>query len=121
MQNRLLWLLLALVLFAQVGCRQRAVTEMYVEQMAQRNRALEDLVYDFDAENRAMEFEIEDLRRANAQLQGRLQEIQRQSSRPQSDALIVPDSKRKADRPAPLKIPPGEGKSSSDKSKSYNG
>lgn len=121
MQNRLLWLLLALVLFAQVGCRQRAVTEMYVEQMAQRNRALEDLVYDFDAENRAMEFEIEDLRRANAQLQGRLQEIQRQSSRPQSDAMIVPDSKRKADRPAPLKIPPGQGKSSSDKSKTSNG
>ena len=120
-QNRFLWLLLALVLFAQVGCRQRAVTEMYVEQMAQRNRALEDLVYDFDAENRAMEFEIEDLRRANAQLQGRLQEIQRQSNRPQSDALIVPDSKRKADRPAPLKIPPGEGKSSSDKSKTSNG
>ncbi|MFM8261183.1 MAG: hypothetical protein ACKN9S_02805 [Pirellula sp.] len=121
MQNRLLWLTLALVLLAQVGCRQRAVTEMYVEQMAQRNRALEDLVYDFDAENRAMEFEIEDLRRANAQLQGRLQEIQRQSSRPQSDTMIVPDSKRKADRPAPLKIPPSEGKSGSDKSKTSNG
>lgn len=120
-QNRLLWLLLAVVLLAQVGCRQRAVTEMYVEQMAQRNRALEDLVYDFDAENRAMEFEIEDLRRANAQLQGRLQEIQRQSSRPQSDTMIVPDSKRKADRPAPLKIPPSEGKSGSDKSKTSNG
>jgi hypothetical protein len=120
-QNRLLWLLLAVVVLAQLGCRQRAVTEMYVEQMAQRNRALEDLVYDFDAENRAMEFEIEDLRRANAQLQGRLQEIQRQSSRPQSETMIVPDSKRKADRPAPLKIPPSEGKSGSDKSKTSNG
>jgi hypothetical protein len=117
-QNRLLWLLVGLVLVVQLGCRQRAVTELYVEQMAQRNRALEDLVYDFDAENRAMEFEIEDLRRANAQLQGRLQELQRQSSRVQSETIISPDPKRKGDRPAPLKIPPGEAKSSSDKTKS---
>jgi hypothetical protein len=119
-QNRMLWLSFGLVLLGQVGCRQRAVTEMYVEQMAQRNRALEDLVYDFDAENRAMEFEIEDLRRANAQLQGRLQELQRQSSRSPSDTIIGPDPKRKGDRPAPLKIPPGEAKSGSDKIKNPN-
>jgi hypothetical protein len=74
-------MLIGLLSISFTGCRQRAVTELYVEQMAQRNRALEDLVYDFDAENRSMEFEIEDLRRTNAQLQGRLQEIQRQSSR----------------------------------------
>ena len=75
------WMLLGLLLMSFPACRQRAVTELYVEQMAQRNRALEDLVYDFDAENRSMEFELEDLRRTNAQLQGRLQEIQRQTSR----------------------------------------
>jgi len=80
-QRRVLWLCVLVWFAGQVGCRQRAITEMYVEQMAQRNRALEDLVYDFDAENRAMEFEIEDLRRTNAQLQGRLQELQRQSIR----------------------------------------
>ena len=82
--RRLFWILATLMLVGSAGCRQRAVTELYVEQMAQRNRALEDLVYDFDAENRAMEFELEDLRRTNAQLQGRLQELQRQSSRIES-------------------------------------
>lgn len=76
------WCLLCLVvaIFASSGCRQRAITELYIEDMARRNRALEDLVYDFDAENQAMEFELEDLRRTNAQLQGRLQELQRQRS-----------------------------------------
>jgi hypothetical protein len=101
--------------------------------MAQRNRALEDLVYDFDAENRAMEFELEDLRRTNAQLQGRLQELQRQSSRIESSPsdrgpltnrtetnrtekvrpetirpeTARPESKNKNTVPAPLKLPPG--------------
>lgn len=77
------WCLLCLVVVSFVGnsgCRQRAITELYIEDMARRNRALEDLVYDFDAENQAMEFELEDLRRTNAQLQGRLQEQQRQRS-----------------------------------------
>jgi hypothetical protein len=117
------WMLLGLLLMSFPACRQRAVTELYVEQMAQRNRALEDLVYDFDAENRSMEFELEDLRRANAQLQGRLQEIQRQSSRidtspsdrpltirPESQRLETqrPESpKSRSGAPAPLKLPPG--------------
>lgn len=117
------WILLGLLLMSFPACRQRAVTELYVEQMAQRNRALEDLVYDFDAENRSMEFELEDLRRANAQLQGRLQEIQRQSSRidtsPSDRPLTIrpesqkpetqrPESpKSRSGAPAPLKLPPG--------------
>ena len=122
------WMLLGLLLMSFPACRQRAVTELYVEQMAQRNRALEDLVYDFDAENRSMEFELEDLRRANAQLQGRLQEIQRQSSRidtspsdrpltirpePQKSEQQKPETQRpespksRSGAPAPLKLPPG--------------
>jgi hypothetical protein len=122
------WMLLGLLLMSFPACRQRAVTELYVEQMAQRNRALEDLVYDFDAENRSMEFELEDLRRANAQLQGRLQEIQRQSSRidtsPSDRPLTIHPEPRKSEQqkpesqrpespksrsgaPAPLKLPPG--------------
>jgi hypothetical protein len=121
-------MLLGLLLMSFPACRQRAVTELYVEQMAQRNRALEDLVYDFDAENRSMEFELEDLRRANAQLQGRLQEIQRQSSRidtspsdrpltirpePQKSEQQKPETQRpespksRSGAPAPLKLPPG--------------
>ena len=126
--RRLFWILATLMLVGSAGCRQRAVTELYVEQMAQRNRALEDLVYDFDAENRAMEFELEDLRRTNAQLQGRLQELQRQSSRIESSPsdrgpltnrtekvrpetirpeTARPESKSKNTVPAPLKLPPG--------------
>lgn len=100
--------------------------------MAQRNRALEDLVYDFDAENRAMEFELEDLRRTNAQLQGRLQELQRQSARversPSDRSPSSPSSetmRRESDRaepknksasPSPLKLPSGRGKDESSSS-----
>lgn len=117
------WMLLGLLLMSFPACRQRAVTELYVEQMAQRNRALEDLVYDFDAENRSMEFELEDLRRTNAQLQGRLQEIQRQTSRLDTSpsdrpSMIRPESQRpesqrpdspksRSGAPAPLKLPSG--------------
>ena len=117
------WMLLGLLLMSFPACRQRAVTELYVEQMAQRNRALEDLVYDFDAENRSMEFELEDLRRTNAQLQGRLQEIQRQTSRIDTSpsdrpSMIRPESqktesqspespKSRSGAPAPLKLPSG--------------
>lgn len=116
-QHRLAWVLLAVGLTSLLGCRQRAITEMYVEQMAQRNRALEDLVYDFDAENRAMEFEIEDLRRTNAQLQGRLQELQRQSVRVETSPsdrklpLGRTESEPKAKGPAsaPLKLPQSRG------------
>ena len=131
------WMLIGLLLMSFTGCRQRAVTELYVEQMAQRNRALEDLVYDFDAENRSMEFEIEDLRRTNAQLQGRLQEIQRQSSRIDTASpsdrpsktspdsikrdVVRPEtvrpetvrpetSKSRNASPAPLKLPSGRSK-----------
>jgi hypothetical protein len=116
---RLLGMIFTLLLLSHVGCRQRAVTELYVEQMAQRNRALEDLVYDFDAENRAMEFEIEDLRRTNARLQGRLQELQRQSARverldssPSNLPSNAPPSSSPSDRktPTPLKIPPTKSK-----------
>lgn len=120
-QHRWFWLFAAVLAFCQLGCRQRAVTELYVEQMAQRNRALEDLVYDFDAENRAMEFELEDLRRTNAQLQGRLQELQRQSARTErspSDTIRResdrPEAKNKATTPAPLKLPSGRSKAESD-------
>lgn len=120
-QRRVLWLCVLVWFAGQVGCRQRAITEMYVEQMAQRNRALEDLVYDFDAENRAMEFEIEDLRRTNAQLQGRLQELQRQSIRVESSPsdrkspTVGPNANSidrsptsKGSAPAPLKLGPSK-------------
>jgi hypothetical protein len=59
--------LVVVILAINSGCRQRAITELYIEDMARRNRALEDLVYDFDAENQAMEFELEDLRRPQRQ------------------------------------------------------
>ena len=94
-----------------LGCRQRAITELYIEDMARRNRALEDLVYDFDAENRAMEFELEDLRRTNAQLQGRLQELQKlrtqdPASLPSRSRTIAPDSKSPSPVSPSRPIPP---------------
>ena len=66
-------LVLAPIMLASSGCRQRAFTELYVEHMASEIRSLEDIVYEFDAEYRALEFEVEDLKRTNAELQAKLQ------------------------------------------------
>ncbi|MEY2612954.1 MAG: hypothetical protein RL069_1766 [Planctomycetota bacterium] len=99
----MLWLCaVAMILSMGSGCRQRAITELYSEDMARRNRALEDLVYDFDAENQAMEFEIEDLRRTNAQLQGRLQEVQRQRSLESRGSTGSPSDKPRVTESKPL-------------------
>ncbi len=62
---------LALVCLS-IGCRQRAFTEVYVENMAGEIRTLEDLVYTYDAEYRSLENELDDLKRTNAELQMRL-------------------------------------------------
>ncbi len=57
------------------GCRQRAYTELYVENMASENRMLEDRIYEFDAANSSLEQdnvyltkEVEDLKRQYAEL-----------------------------------------------------
>ncbi len=57
------------------GCRQRAYTELYVENMASEVRMLEDRIYEFDAANGSLEQEnvhltqkVEELKRKYAEL-----------------------------------------------------
>ncbi len=51
-------LLLALSLFAHVGCRSDAHTDLYVNQMAAEIRVLEDQLYEADHENKLLRDEL---------------------------------------------------------------
>ena len=54
------------------GCRQQAYTELYVEHMASEIRALEDRIYEYDAEYRALEDELIYAQDRNYQLEQQL-------------------------------------------------
>ncbi len=65
----------AVVCLWMTGCRQRAYTELYVENMASEVRMLEDRIYEFDAANGSLEQdkaylakEVEELKRNYAEL-----------------------------------------------------
>ena len=65
----------AIVCLLGTGCRQRAYTELYVENMASELRMLEDRIYDFDAANDSLEQDkvyltqqVEELKRKYAEL-----------------------------------------------------
>lgn len=50
------------------GCRNRAYSELYVENMAAEVRDLEDQLYEYDHEYRALEQDIANLKQENARL-----------------------------------------------------
>lgn len=82
-----------------VGCRQRAFTELYVENMAGEIRELENRVYEYDSAYQSMEQELIDLQRTNDELQRRLDNAQTSSSSLKSDEpmrLAPRDSKQKS-------------------------
>jgi hypothetical protein len=54
---------------AGVGCRHRAYSDLYVENMAAEIRDLEDQLYEYDYEYRLLEQELASLRQQNAQIQ----------------------------------------------------
>jgi hypothetical protein len=60
----------------QTGCRQQAFSEVYFQNMALENRALEDRIYEYDSEYRALENELDAAQRANARLRQQLAESQ---------------------------------------------
>ena len=69
------------------GCRQRAYTELYVENMASEIRMLEDRIYEYDAaylekdsEYESKVQELERLKKKNAELLGQLSNLQDPSS-----------------------------------------
>jgi hypothetical protein len=62
------------------GCRQRAYTELYVENMAGEIRMLEDRVYDFDAALQASESDLEEQRHLNSELERKLAEVKASNS-----------------------------------------
>ena len=78
--------MLAAVCF--VGCRQRAFTELYVENMASEIRMLEDRIYEYDAAYMEKDSEYESMRHEVELKKKEIAELQRQlnSTQPNSNS-----------------------------------
>ncbi len=85
---------------AQVGCRNAAYSDLYVESMAAEIRQLEDQLYEYDNEYHVLEKELASLRAENQ----KLRTTPATSDRPQSGLgkLLAP----KESSPAPLEFAP---------------
>ena len=77
----------AVICVLGTGCRQRAYTELYVENMASEIRMLEDRIYEYDAaylekdsEYESKVQELERLKKKNVELLGQLSNLQDPSS-----------------------------------------
>lgn len=66
---RFLFAVLLLGIAALSGCRNRARSELYLDNLAAENRNLEDQLYEYDHEYRLLEQELQSLRLENARLQ----------------------------------------------------
>ena len=97
-----LGLLVLLCMFSSVcgtGCRQRAFTELYVENMASEIRMLEDRIYEYDAAYMEKDSEYESLRQEVEFKKKEIAELQRQlgpqqphsNSSPKSPSLRLKD------------------------------
>lgn len=102
-----------MILCASTGCRNRAHTEVYVDNMTAEIRSLEDLVWDYEHESRAMEREylalkkqLETLRRENVRLKETGQANSGTENATQPRSLF----------PSPLEFHPRQDSSSSSKS-----
>jgi hypothetical protein len=100
------WLAGIIACISLVGCRQRAYTELYVENMASEIRVLEDRVYEYDAAYQTLERENEEQRRINASLETKLRELKAEPESTQSsnkNRLKTPPKMRT--KPEPYSLP----------------
>ena len=110
------WFGCALLSLFFIGCRQRAYTEFYVENMASEVRMLEDRVYDYDSAYQSLEQEVEQLKQTNSRLQEELRlgklnfnELESGARKPLPHKLKDPlESRLTPKKPAPnsIKEPP---------------
>ncbi len=82
----LTWVCCAVACVVGIGCRQRAYTELYVENMASEVRMLEDRIWEYDAAYRDKDSEYERLVQEVARLKKRTSELQRKQSTQKLDA-----------------------------------
>jgi hypothetical protein len=100
------WLAGIIACISLVGCRQRAYTELYVENMASEVRVLEDRVYEYDAAYQSLERENAEQRRINATLEAKLREFKSEPESIQSsnkNSLKTPPKMRT--KPEPYSLP----------------
>ena len=97
------WVWCAIACIFGMGCRQRAYTELYFENMANEVRMLEDRIWEYDAAYREKDSEYESLVQEVARLKKRNSELQRKQSIQKPDGEALPMS------PAtPLKLSPNQ-------------
>ena len=104
----------ALVAVFGTGCRQRAFTELYVENMASEIRMLEDRIYEYDAAYMEKDSDYESMRHEVELRKKEIADLQRQlgstvqphsSSSPKSPSLRLKDkTPRESTEPAPKNI-----------------
>ena len=100
------WLAVIIACISLVGCRQRAYTELYVENMASEVRVLEDRVYEYDAAYQSLERENEEQRRINATLEAKLRELKAEpESIPSSNRNNLKTPPRMRTKPEPYSLP----------------
>ncbi len=100
------WLLGIIACISLAGCRQRAYTELYVENMASEIRVLEDRVYEFDAAYQTLERENAEQRRINASLEAKLRELkdEPESIQPSKGSRLKTPPKMRT-KPEPYSLP----------------
>jgi len=104
----------ALVAVFGTGCRQRAFTELYVENMASEIRMLEDRIYEYDAAYMEKDSDYESLRHEVELRKKEIADLQRQlgatvpphsNSSPKSPSLRLKDKQpHETTEPAPKNI-----------------
>jgi hypothetical protein len=62
----------AICIAAHSGCRRAAYTELYIEQLNNESRLLEDRIYEYDSAYRKLELETQSLHHENERLRGQL-------------------------------------------------
>lgn len=74
------WVCCAIACIAVTGCRQRAYTELYVENMASEVRMLEDRIWEYDAAYREKDAEYEWLKQQVATLKKKNAELAKKTT-----------------------------------------
>lgn len=107
--RRSLFVACILCIAIQSGCRKAAYTELYIEQLNNEARLLEDRIYEYDSAYRELEHEVQSLHHENERLRGQLGSAQSLRSRKSQSNLefeeIPPGSSASPQRTTPKEKP----------------
>ena len=88
------------------GCHQSAYTDLYVQQLNNEARQLEDRVYEYDAAYRRLETELDVLQHDNSRLRAQLALAEQAQSTSDRRSLLSPRSNSRESIPGRQNTPP---------------